>query len=211
MIRIVVDPARPDSGRIERAAAAIRTGRLAAIPTDTLYALAADPANATAVARLFEAKGRPGDSAVPLVAADLEQVVRIFGELPAAAARLAGRFWPGPLTLLLNAPETIAPQVNGGTAKIGVRVPAHPVAVALCRACGGPLTATSANISGSPPTDDPEAVIQALGHLIDLLVDGGRTPGGAPSTIVDVAGPQPQLVRAGAISWDEVRACLDAA
>lgn len=211
MIRIAVDPAWPDAAQIERAAAAIRGGQLAAIPTDTLYGLAVDPANGAAVARLFEVKGRLGENALPLVAADPEQVERHFGRLPAMAVRLAGRFWPGPLTLLLNAPSNLAPQVSGGTSKIGVRVPAHPVAVALCRACGGPLTATSANISGRPPTDDPEAVMQALGDLIDLLVDSGRTPGGAPSTVVDVTGPEPWLIRAGAISWDEVRACLDLA
>jgi L-threonylcarbamoyladenylate synthase len=211
MIRIAVDPACPDAAQIERAAAAIRSGQLAAIPTDTLYGLAADPANVAAVARLFQVKGRLGENALPLVAADPEQVERHFGCLPAMAARLAGHFWPGPLTLLLNAPPTLAPQVSGGTLKVGVRVPAHPVAVALCRACDGPLTATSANISGKPPTDDPDAVMRTLGSLVDLLVDSGRTPGGAPSTVVDVTGPEPRLIRAGAISWDEVRACLELA
>jgi L-threonylcarbamoyladenylate synthase len=208
MIRIAVDPVQPEAAQIEQAAAAIRSGALAAIPTDTLYGLAADPFNADAVARVFAVKGRAGERALPLVAADTEQVLRCFGELPVLAMRLVARFWPGPLTLVLNAPRTLAPQVSGGTSKVGIRVPAHAVTVALCRGCGGPLTATSANISGSPPTDNPDAVATALGDLIDVLVDAGRTPGGAPSTVVDVAGSEPRLIRAGAISWNEVRACL---
>jgi L-threonylcarbamoyladenylate synthase len=208
MIRIAVDSARPDAVQIERAAAVIRSGRVAAVPTDTLYGLAADPFNREAVARVFAVKGRGGDRALPLVAADTDQVVRHFGALPALAARLVDRFWPGPLTLLLNAPDTMAKEVSGGTSKVGVRVPAHAVAVALCRACGRPLTATSANISGSLPTADPDVVVRELGDLIDLLVDGGRTPGGAPSTVIDIAGPVPRLIRAGAIPWDEVNGCL---
>ncbi|MQA29415.1 MAG: threonylcarbamoyl-AMP synthase [Luteitalea sp.] len=211
MIRIAVDAVRPDAAGIERAAAEIRAGHLAAIPTDTLYGLAADPFNGTTVARLFAVKGRDADRALPLVAADAGQVTSHFGELPELARRLAGRFWPGPLTLLLDAPRALAPLVSGGTSQVGVRVPAHAVTVALCRACGGPLTATSANISGSLPTDDPDLVARALGDLIDLLVDAGPTPGGAPSTVVDASGREPRLIRAGAIPWDEVRACLDLA
>jgi L-threonylcarbamoyladenylate synthase len=211
MIRIAVDPVRPDAAQIERAAAAIRAGGLAAVPTDTLYGLAADPFNHAAVTRVFEVKGRAAGQALPLVAADLEQVQRHLGDLPPLARRLVERFWPGPLTLLLAAPDTLAPQVSGGTAKVGVRVPAHAVTTALCRGCGGPLTATSANISGSPPTADPDVVVRALGDLIDILVDGGRSPGGSPSTVIDFDGLEPRLIRAGAVSWDEVRACLDRA
>jgi L-threonylcarbamoyladenylate synthase len=145
---------------------------------------------------------------LPLVAADLEQVQRHFGELPPLATRLVERFWPGPLTLLLDAPASLAPQVSGGTAKVGVRVPAHAVTAALCRGCDRPLTATSANISGSKPTADPDVVVRALGDLIDILVDGGQTPGGSPSTVIDITGSEPLLVRAGAVSWNEVKACL---
>lgn len=208
MIRIAVDARRPDPALIERAAAAIRAGGLAAVPTDTLYGLAADPFNPAAVARIFEVKGRASEQALPLVAADLEQVQKHFGTLPALATRLVERFWPGPLTVLLDASASLAPEVSGGTGRIGIRVPAHAVTAALCRACGGPLTATSANISGSRPTADPDVVVRTLGDLIDILVDGGRTPGGSPSTVIDIAGPEPRLVRAGAVSWEEVKECL---
>jgi L-threonylcarbamoyladenylate synthase len=208
MIRIAVDPVRPERMQVERAAASIRKGGLVAVPTDTLYALAADPFNRDAVARVFDVKGRAAERALPLVAADTPQVVRHFGELRALARRLAARFWPGPLTLLLDAPAVLPDEVSGGTAKVGVRVPAHAVTVALCRACDRPLTATSANISGSPPSDDPDAVARALGDLVDVLVDAGKTPGGPPSTVVDVTGAEPRLIRAGAIPWEEVKACL---
>jgi L-threonylcarbamoyladenylate synthase len=124
---------------------------------------------------------------------------------------LASAFWPGPLTLLIAAPSSLAPAVTGGTGRVGVRVPADVVARAVCRAVGYPVTATSANISGQPPTAEPDEVERMMGARIALLIDGGPTHGGAPSTIVDVTDASPRLVRAGAISWDEIQACLDRA
>lgn len=159
------------------------------------------------MARIFAAKGRAGDRALPLVAADVSQIAQKLGALPAGGARLAARFWPGPLTLLLEPPAALDPAVSAGSGRVGVRVPDHEVARALCRAAGTVLTATSANLSGDDPTNDPDTVEASLGGVIDVLVDAGRTPGGQPSTIVDIVG-EPRLVRAGAISWDEVRACL---
>jgi L-threonylcarbamoyladenylate synthase len=143
-----------------------------------------------------------------LVAADIDQVRTRIGRLPRLAERLASRFWPGPLTLLLAVPDALAPGVSGGTAYVGVRVPAHAVARALCRACGCPLTATSANLSGAAPSANPDDVARTLGDRIDVLVDAGVTPGGLPSTIVDATGDAPLLVRAGAIAWDEIRRAI---
>jgi L-threonylcarbamoyladenylate synthase len=208
LIRIRVDPRQPDRAAIARAADVLRGGGLAAIPTDTLYGLAADAFKPEAVARVFDVKGRASDRALPLVAASLGQVLQYFGALPAIGALLAERFWPGPLTLVLGAPDSLPPDVTGGLATVGIRIPAHAVTTALCGACGVPLTATSANLTGEPPTDDPDSVVRALGDTIDVLVDAGRTPGGAASTIVDVTGAEPRLVRAGAIAWEEVQACL---
>jgi L-threonylcarbamoyladenylate synthase len=208
LIRIYVDPHAPDPRAIEQAAGVIRDGGLAAIPTDTLYGLAAHAFDGTAVARVFLAKGRGSERALPLVAASTSQVVRYFGALPPLAARLADRFWPGPLTVLLRVPADLPPVVTGGLDRVGVRVPAHLVTTALCGAAGVPLTATSANVSGQPPTDDPDAIERALGGTIDLLVDAGRTPGGPASTIVDATGAAPRLVRAGAVAWEEVEACV---
>lgn len=208
MIRLVVDAARPDPAALRDAAAVIARGGIVAIPTDTLYGLAADPFNPEAVARVFAVKHRPPERAIPLIAADRGQVEQAFGPLPPGAARVAAQFWPGPLTLLVPAVPTLAAAVSSDAGRVGVRVPAHAVARELCRACGTPLTATSANVSGEPATSDPDDVASGLTDL-DLLIDAGRTAGGAPSTIVDVDGDRVTLVRAGAISWDKVQACLE--
>jgi L-threonylcarbamoyladenylate synthase len=197
-----------DAEGIAAAATAIRSGLVIAIPTDTLYGLAADPFREDAVARVFEAKGRPPERAVPLIAADAEQVVASLGALSTTARRLADVFWPGPLTLLMKAPEALPDIVTGGTGRVGVRVPAHATARALCRACDTPLTATSANISDRPATNDPDEVARTLASRIELLVDNGKTPGGPPSTIVDVTADLPRLVRPGALEWDRVLACV---
>ena len=121
--------------------------------------------------------------------------------------RLAERFWPGPLTLVLLAPDALAPGVTGLLNTVGVRVPAHAVTRALCAASGRPLTATSANVSGEPATTDPGEVAVRFAGTLDVLVDAGPTPGGPPSTIVDVMGLEPRLIRAGAVDWKDVLAC----
>lgn len=211
MHRIKVDGVGPHDRALDRAVRAIRDGGVVAVPTDTLYGLAVDPFLTDAVARVLAVKGRSVERALPLIAADVAQVVDRIGALPLMARRLALRFWPGPLTLLMAAPPTLVTAVSGGTGKVGVRVPAHAVARALCRACGTPLTATSANVSGDEPTQNPDAVERALGDRIDVLVDAGPTAGGLPSTIVDTTTDEPQLVRAGAIGWEEIQACLRAA
>jgi L-threonylcarbamoyladenylate synthase len=208
MRRVFVDPGSPQRDAIEEAATWIRGGGIVALPTDTLYGLAVDPFSPAAVARLFAAKGRPAERAVPLIAADAAQVATHIGRLSAASERLVAKFWPGPLTLLLAAPDTLARDVAAGTGKVGVRVPADEVARRICAACGRPVTATSANVSDAPATPDPDEVERTLCRRIDLLIDTGRTRGGPPSTIVDLAGVEPVLVRAGAISWDEIQACL---
>jgi L-threonylcarbamoyladenylate synthase len=208
MIRLTIDPDSPDPAAIGRAADVIRSGGLVAIPTDTLYGLAADPFDVQAVARVFQAKGRPNELALPLIAADLEQVQQRIGALPPSAIRLAGQFWPGPLTLVVSAPQTLAAGVAAANHTVGVRVPANAVARQLCRAADRPLTATSANISGQPATDDPGVVEAALGATVDMLIDAGRTAGGPPSTLVDVTTAVPRLVRAGAVSWEDVKRCL---
>ncbi len=211
MRRIFVDADSPQRDAIQEAAKWILNGGVVALPTDTLYGLAADPFSAVGVARVCAVKGRAAERALPLIAADAAQVVEHLGQLPPTGQRLAERFWPGPLTLLVTATSRLARDVTGGTGKVGVRVPADVVARAICAATGHPITATSANISGEPPTPDPDQVEQTLGDRIDLLIDTGTTRGGAPSTIVDVTGAAAVLVRAGAISWDDIQACLHTA
>ena len=208
MIRAPISPTTPDPEVLERAAGVILSGGVVAVPTDTLYGLAVDPFNADAVARLFALKGRPQERALPLMAADVALVERALGRLPDLAGRLAATFWPGPLTLLVPAAEGLTDGVTGGSRRVGVRVPAHRVARELSRACDRLLTATSANRSGEPANSDPNQVAEAIGPIIDLLLDAGVTPGGLPSTIVDVMGNDLRLVRAGAIPWEDIQACL---
>jgi len=208
MRRVFVDPEAPQRDALQEAAKWIRSGGLVALPTDTLYGLAADPFSPEAIARVFAVKGRSGDQALPLIAADAEQVSAHLGPLPPIARRLAEKFWPGPLTLLVAAPASLAREVSAGTGRVGVRVPAHDIARAICRGADRPVTATSANRSGQPATADPAEVERTLGDDVDLLIDAGPTPGGAPSTIVDVTAAVPQLVRAGAVPWEAVQACL---
>ncbi|MBW8865981.1 MAG: threonylcarbamoyl-AMP synthase [Acidobacteria bacterium] len=209
MRRVLVDPGAPQRDAIEEAAKWILDGGIVAIPTDTLYGLAANPFSPAAVARVFAAKGRESERALPLIAADAEQAAAHLGRLPEVGQRLAERYWPGPLTLLVAAPLALAPDVHGGTGKVGVRVPHDAVARAICRQAGTPVTATSANISGERATADPAEVERTLGSRIDLLIDTGPTPGGPPSTIVDTTVTPPALVRAGAVEWNEIQAWLD--
>jgi L-threonylcarbamoyladenylate synthase len=123
------------------------------------------------------------------------------------ARRLAQRFWPGPLTLVMRAPDALAPGVTAGGTTVGVRVPSHAVARALCARFERPVTATSANISGQAATDDPETVAETLASRLDLLLDSGTTPGGPASTVVDLAHGEIRLIREGAVSWKDVKAC----
>ncbi len=209
MRRVFVDPGAPQRDAIEEAAKWILEGGVVAIPTDTLYGLAANPFSSEAVARVFAVKGRDSERALPLIAADAEQAAAQLGRLSGVGQRLAERYWPGPLTLLVGAPPALAADVHGGTGKVGVRVPRDAVARAICRVAGTPITATSANISGQRATADPADVERTLGARIDLLIDTGTAPGGAPSTIVDTTVMPPALVRAGAIEWNEIQAWLD--
>jgi L-threonylcarbamoyladenylate synthase len=209
MRRVFVDPAAPQRDAIEEAVTWIRKGGVVAVPTDTLYGLAADPFNRVAVARVFDAKGREATRALPLIAADVAQVEAHLGLLPPIARRLADRFWPGPLTLVVAAPRALAPEVTGPAGTVGVRVPANDIARAICVGCERPITATSANVSGEPATSDPEVVERTLGDLLDMLLDAGPTPGGEPSTIVDATQAEPRLIRAGAVAWEEIQIWLN--
>jgi L-threonylcarbamoyladenylate synthase len=208
MRRLAIDARWPDPMALEEAAALILAGEIVAVPTDTLYGLAADPFSTDAVARVFAAKGRAAERALALIAADIAQIEDRLGLLSPEARRLAAAFWPGPLTLLVPRPATMPDAVTGGLAQVGVRVPAHAVARGLCRASARPLTATSANPSGAPAPARPGDVAQALSESVALLLDAGPAPGGPPSTIVDVSDGTVRLVRPGAVSWDEVQACL---
>jgi L-threonylcarbamoyladenylate synthase len=195
----------PDA--LRRAADVVRRGGVVGIPTETVYGLAADPFNADAIRRVFAVKGRGAEKALPLIASDPEQVAQVAVLTP-GARRLAERCWPGPLTLILERTPGLPDVLTGGAHGVGIRVPGHEVARALCAACGHPLTATSANRSGQPPSARADDVADALGEDLDALLDAGPTPGGAVSTIVDLTG-EPALVRPGAIDWETIRGWLE--
>jgi L-threonylcarbamoyladenylate synthase len=209
MRRVFVDAEAPQRDALQEAAKWIRMGGIIAIPTDTLYGLAVDPFRAEAVARVFSVKGREAGRALPLIAADVAQIQAHLGELTPLGQRLAEKFWPGPLTLVIPATPALADGVADSTGHVGVRVPADRVAREICRAADRPLTATSANRSGQPATADPDEVERTLGAALDLLIDAGTTKGGAPSTIVDVSTATPRLIRAGATTWDDIQTWLN--
>lgn len=187
----------------------LRCDGIVAFPTDTFYGLAVNPASSVAVKNLFDLKGRTARAALPLIAASAQEVERWCGRLGPIEARLADRFWPGPLSLLLDAPPTIAVEVHGGRRTIAIRVPSHPVAQAFCAAWGGLLTATSANRSGAPAAASAHALGDLAGDARLLVIDGGITTGGAPSTIVDARGSRPLVLRDGAIAWSRVLESLE--
>jgi L-threonylcarbamoyladenylate synthase len=197
-----VQPDAPDPAVIREAADLVRRGLVVAYPTDTLYGLAVDPRNAEAVMRLFALKGRPESSALTLVAAGMAHV-RAAGEMTEDAERLAAKWWPGPLTIVLRALPVLARETLAGGETVGVRVPDHAVAIALARDAGFAITATSANRSGMPAASGAEAVAEALPG-VDAILDAGPVRGGAPSTIVDASVRPVSLLRAGVVPWDKV-------
>ena len=197
-----------DPGLVVRACVLLRAGGVVAYPTDTFYGLAADPRNPSAVARLFAIKGRATGQAIPLVAADQAQAAQA-AHFDARATRLAEAFWPGPLSLILPANAVICQDAKAADGSIAVRVPASDAARAIAKAFGFCITATSANMSGEEPLTSAARVTESLGGALDLVLDAGETPGGAPSTLVDARDETPRLVRAGAITWDRVLRSLE--
>lgn len=188
-----------ETGSVEEAAAALGRGEIVCYPTETYYALGIDPWNESARRKLYEAKGRSVEKDLPVIASGLEMVRRDFDDRDHRIAKLAERYWPGPLTLVL-------PLRNGGN--MAVRVSSNPVACELSRRFGKPVVSTSANRSGEPPVSEPQAIPAALVPFISILLDGGRTPGGAPSTIVSLLETPARMIRDGAISATEVMADL---
>lgn len=177
----------------------VNAGGILALPTETFYALAADPFQPTALKRLFALKGRSEDKPVLLLVADREMVQRVAREVPEVALMLMARFWPGPLTLILPALSALPDLVTGGTGTVGVRQPRQRVTCRELAALGMPLTGTSANRAGREPLTLAEEVARTFGAEVDLILDAGPCPGGLPSTIVDVTASPPRLVRAGAV------------
>jgi L-threonylcarbamoyladenylate synthase len=203
-----VDPHSPDRDAIREAADAIRRGELVVFPTETVYGLAADALNEAAVKRVFDAKGRAERHPLPVQVAGVEQLGQVASEVPDAAKVLAERFWPGPLTIVLPRNPSVPDIVTGGRDTIGVRVPEHLVALALLREIGGPIIATSANLSGRSAPRSAECAISEVGSKVSVVLDAGESEIGVASTVVDVSVVPPRILRRGAIDAEELRAVL---
>lgn len=193
---------------LRRAAEVLCSGGLVAFPTETVYGLGANGLDGRAVARIFAAKGRPADNPLILHVASEEEAARLVEEFPAEAARLAAAFWPGPLTLVLRRRPHLPPAISAGLPTVAVRIPAHPVALGLIRAAGVPVAAPSANISGRPSPTTAAHVLADLEGAIDLILDAGPTAVGLESTVVDLSGGRPRLLRPGGVTVEALRAVL---
>ncbi len=191
---------------LQRAAQVLADGGLVAFPTDTLYGLGASVSLPLSIERLFIAKDRPLERSIPILIASLDQLEDVAAVVPESVRRLALAFWPGPLTLIVPRRGDL-PDILGPTPTVGVRVPNHPVALALLR-LSGPLAVTSANLSGAEGCTTGEQVEQALTGKIDLILDGGRCPGGVASTVAAHDGKGVRILRQGPISREAIIAAL---
>ena len=180
----------------------LRAGGLVAFPTDTVYGVGALVFDEKAVESIYTAKERPVEKAIPVLVGDTEDLSQVAEEIPLFAARLIARFWPGPLTVLVPKKDSL-PIVVSASSTVGVRVPDHEVARAVLR-LAGPMAVTSANISSQPSPTTAEEVMAQLGGRIAMIIDGGKTPGGIPSTLVDCTADEIQILREGPISKEQL-------
>lgn len=196
---MAVDPQAPALGVLADAAAVLRAGGLVAFPTETFYGLGAAALQPAAVRRIFDVKGRPETRPLLVLVDSIGMAEGVAAEIPPPARALMARHWPGALTLVLRARPHVPVEVTAGSGTIGVRLSAHPVARALVGALGAPVTAPSANPSGLPPPATAAAVLVHFRDRIELVLDGGPTAGGAPSTVLDLTVDPPRVLRAGAV------------
>jgi L-threonylcarbamoyladenylate synthase len=195
---LAVNPATPSAAALADAAGVIEAGGVVAFPTETFYGLGVAALDAAAVRRLFALKGRPESRPVLVLVDDPARIERI-ALLTTVARELIARHWPGALTLVLAARPVVPTELTAGTGTIGVRQPGHPVARALASAVGGPITAPSANRTGDTPPTTAGEVLRVFDGVIDLVLDAGPTPGGLPSTVLDVTVDPPRVLREGAV------------
>jgi L-threonylcarbamoyladenylate synthase len=190
--------------QLEQGISILKEGGIVAFPTDTVYGLGAAVNLPQAVARVYEVKERPKNMPLPLLLADKSQIGDVAEPVPPIAWLLAEKFLPGALTMVLFRSKAVPDIVTGGGKTVAIRIPAHPVPVALARGIGMPIVGTSANLSGRPSALTAEEVRKQLDGRVDLIINGGRCPGGRESTIVDLTGETPVILREGAISREEL-------
>jgi L-threonylcarbamoyladenylate synthase len=191
---------------LARALIVLRAGGLVAFPTDTVYGLGTLASDGKAVESIYMAKERSIEKAIPILLAEAQDMEQVGSKVPSMARKLAARFWPGPLTLIIPKNSSLPEQVSA-TDTVGVRVPDHPVARALLHSAG-PLAVTSANLSGHPSPSTADEVFAQLSGRIALIIDGGESPGGVASTVVDCTGARPVILRPGTLTLEELQAVL---
>lgn len=194
-----LDPFDPEPAVLEEAARALSGGGLVAFPTETFYGLGANALDSQAVGRVFQVKGRPESKPLLVLVDSVKMAESLTLDVSDLARRLIATYWPGPLTLVFKAAPELPAELTAGTGTVGIRMPRDPVALGLVRAARHPVTAPSANPSGAAPPTTAAAVWQYFEGRIHLILDGGPTPGGRPSTVLDVSVSPPQLVRVGAV------------
>lgn len=200
MTRIIkINPENPEPEKIGKAVALLKRGGVIAFPTETFYGLGADARNEAAIGKIFDVKGREFNNPILVVIGEPGQVDLFARDIPAQSLALMKRFWPGPVTILFRAAADVSPKLTAGSGKIGIRLTSHPIARELARKLGGPLTATSANHSGAPECSSTAEVLAQLEGKIDAVVDGGLTPGGKGSTVVDTTVSPVRVLREGVI------------
>jgi len=205
-IILAVSAQHPDPAVLERAARVVAEGGLVAFPTETVYGLGANALDPRAIARIFSAKGRPGFNPIIAHVGSIAEAQGLVRTWPAHAERLADAFWPGPLTLVLPKRDHVPDALTAGAPAVAVRLPSHPVALGLIRAAGVPIAAPSANRSSAVSPTTAQHVARSLGSRVDLILDGGPTGVGIESTVVDLTGSAPRVLRPGPIGQAEVEA-----
>jgi L-threonylcarbamoyladenylate synthase len=194
-----IDRQRPDESVIAEASSILRAGGVVAYPTETFYGLGADGQIEDAIKKIFVIKGRNFKNPISVIIGNANDIRGLVEEIPEFALHLMERFWPGALTIIFKASPEVSHLLTAGTGKIGIRLSSHPVATALANKLGHPITATSANLSGKHECTSADEVIQGIGDQIDAVMDGGQTPGGSGSTIIDVTTDPPAILREGVI------------
>lgn len=205
---IKIDIENIDKLKLKYAAQVLRDGGLVAFPTETVYGLGADALNEKAVKKIFEAKGRPSDNPLIVHVANKNSVANLVSQIPDKALPLMDKFWPGPLTLVMQKQSIIPEIITAGLDTVAVRVPSNPIALALIEEAGIPIAAPSANVSGKPSPTDPRHVINDLDGKVDVIIDGGFSNIGVESTVVDMVLDPPMLLRPGGITLEQLKGVL---
>ena len=199
----------PQKSALQYAADMITSGRVVAVPTDTFYALTADPFNLAAIEAVFRIKGRPESRALPILVDSVERAISLIRDVPDNFLKLSQQFWPGPLTLVIEATDRLPLKVTGNSGRVALRWANSRIVSGLIASVGGPITGTSANISGFPSCTNAQQIMKQLGDRLPLVLDAGDTGGLLASTIVALRGDEWAIVRDGVIPEDDIRKALD--